>query len=197
MILALLVAAILLLALQAIRAERLLYSAIWLASVSALLAILFYKLGAPYVAVIELSVGAGLVTVLFIFAIGMAGEELIKLPPVMPRAAAWGLVIAAVLLLGGLTLPLANEGWVLEPLQVTAAAQAAEEPLQVLIWEQRGLDVLVQVVLIFSGVLGLLGLLAEEKAPLQQSVAEEIAAGRDRELGALEMQIGQQEQELA
>ncbi len=202
MILALLMAAILILALQAIRAERLLHSAIWLAGVSVMLAALFYHLGAPYVAAIELSVGAGLVTVLFIFAIGMAGEEWIKMPAIMPRAEIWGLIIATLLLLGALTLPSANKTLVLEQTQVTsgaitAAVPAAEEPLQVVIWEQRGLDVLVQVVLIFSGVLGLLGLLAEAKAPLQQPVAEEIAARRDRELLALEEQIGQQEQELA
>jgi hypothetical protein len=147
-------------------------------------------------------VGAGLVTVLFIFAIGMAGEESIKLPPLMPRSLAWGLALAAALLLGGLTLPLAGAGWLLEPVQATAGAQmnaapAAEAPLQAVIWEERGLDVLVQIVLIFCGVLGLLGLLAELKAPLQQSVAEEIAASRDRELLALEEQVGQQERELA
>ena len=71
MILALLLFVILLLALQAIRAVHLLHSAVWLAATSAMLSILFYLLGAPYVAVIELSVGAGLVTVLFIFAIGI------------------------------------------------------------------------------------------------------------------------------
>ena len=63
MILALMFFAILLLALQAIRAVPLLHSAVWLAAMSAMLAIVFYLLGATYVAVIELSVGAGLVTV--------------------------------------------------------------------------------------------------------------------------------------
>jgi hypothetical protein len=78
-----------------------------------------------------------------------------------------------------------------------AAAQTTEEPIQVVIWEQRGLDVLVQVVLIFSGVLGILGLLAEAKGPLQKPAAEEMAAVRDRELLALEESVLQQEKELA
>ncbi len=82
----LLILAMIVFATQAIRAERLLHSAIWLAGVSALLAIVFYQLGAYQVAVIELSVGAGLVTVLFVFAIGMAGEGRIEvLSPVVLR----------------------------------------------------------------------------------------------------------------
>ena len=56
-------------------------------------------------------------------------------------------------------------------------------------WQGRGLDVLVQVVLIFSGVLGFLGLLAEAKAPLEGSLAEAVTSGRDLELKALEEQL--------
>lgn len=202
MLYALLMVAIVLFAIQAIRAKRLLHSAIWLAGVSALLAIVFYQLGAYQVAVIELSVGAGLVTVLFVFAIGMAGEDRIKLRSLIPKPLAWGLVIAAIFLLGWLTLPFGSETVVLQTDQATvvgtpADAQTAEEPIQVVIWEQRGLDVLVQVVLIFSGVLGILGLLAEAKGPLQKPVAEEMAAVRDRELLALEEGVLQQEKELA
>jgi uncharacterized MnhB-related membrane protein len=66
-------------AVQAVRVQRLLNSALWLAGASALVALLIYMLGAPEVAVIELSVGAGLVTVLFVFAINIAGEECSRL----------------------------------------------------------------------------------------------------------------------
>jgi Tfp pilus assembly protein PilV len=54
------------------------------------------------------------------------------------------------------------------------------------LWQARGLDVLVQIVLIFAGVLGLLGLLAEAAAPLDQPAAHEVAAERQRQLQALE-----------
>ena len=64
----------LLCAAMAIRAQKLLISALWLAGSSALVALWIYILGAPEIAVIELSVGAGLVTVLFVFAINIAGE---------------------------------------------------------------------------------------------------------------------------
>jgi len=53
----------------------------------------------------------------------------------------------------------------------------------------------VQVVLIFAGVLGLLGLLGEVKAPLQYPVAEEVAAQRERELQTLQQQSLELEKE--
>jgi NADH:ubiquinone oxidoreductase subunit 6 (subunit J) len=207
MLSALLTVAALACALQAVRAKRLLHSAIWLSGVSALLAIILYQLGAYQVAAIELSVGAGLVTVLFVFAIDMAGEEGDRPKTVVPKGAAWVLVLVAVLLLAWLILPFGQDALVQpeEQLSVTGSAartERAEEPLQAIIWEQRGLDVLVQVVLIFSGILGVLGLLAEAKGPLQQPAAEEVSAIRDRELMALEEQATPreatpQEKELA
>ncbi len=174
---AFLVTAAIFCAVQAVRAERLLISALWLAGVSATLALVFYLLGAYQVAVIELSVGAGLVTVLFVFAISVAGEEAVSRRPLLPRSLAWGLVLLAVLLLG----------WLLLPLE-TREAPEAEPAFTTVLWQQRGLDVLVQVVLIFAGVLGLLGLLAEAKAPLEPTLAEEVMARRDRELLALQQQ---------
>ena len=72
-------------ALQAVRCKRLVRSALWLAGVSAMLSVVLYRLGAHEVAVIELSVGAGLVTVLMVFAIAIAGEDAMSLPPLVPR----------------------------------------------------------------------------------------------------------------
>lgn len=189
-------------ALQAVRAKRLLHSAIWLSGVSALLAIILYQLGAHQVAVIELSVGAGLVTVLFVFAIGMAGEDGAGSRPIVPRVAAWGLVVAAMLLLGWLVLPIGEDAGVQPADQISVAGSPAEPgeteiPLPTVIWQQRGLDVLVQVIVILSGILGVLGLLAEAKGPLQQPAAAEVSAIRDRELMALEERVAQQEKEVA
>ncbi len=62
-------------AVAAVTSKRMLISAIWLALASALVALDMYLLGAPFIAVIELSVGAGLVTVLFVFAINLTGDE--------------------------------------------------------------------------------------------------------------------------
>jgi hypothetical protein len=72
-------------------------------------------------------------------------------------------------------------------------ASGAEGGMNDVFWNQRGPDVLVQVVLIFSGVLGLLGLLAETRPPLEGSAAEEVLAERDRELQAMEGQFSGEE----
>ena len=76
-------------AVMALRAPKLISSALWLAGSSALVAILTYLLGAPEIAVIELSVGAGLVTVLFVFAINVAGDETISVQALIPKPLAW------------------------------------------------------------------------------------------------------------
>jgi uncharacterized MnhB-related membrane protein len=120
----LIVIATLICAVQAIRVRRLLMSALWLAGASALVSLLIYLLGAPEVAVIELSVGAGLVTVLFVFAINIAGEE------TLPRAGLVNIV-------------------------------EDKKSFAQVVWNLRSLDMLLQVILIFAGVLGVVGLLAE------------------------------------
>jgi NADH:ubiquinone oxidoreductase subunit 6 (subunit J) len=171
-------------AIGAIRAGRLLTSALWLAGVSALVAIIFYLYGARQVAVIELSVGAGLVTVLFVFAISIAGDDAIDKRPVVPWPFFTGIGLLFILLLGWFILPAP-----VNPLP----APGAEGGMNEVFWNQRGGDVLVQVVLIFSGVLGLLGLLAETKPPLEGSAAEEVSAERDRELQAMEGQFSGEE----
>lgn len=152
----LIVAALLMCAFQAVRGTRLLIAALWLAGASALAALMMFRLGAPEVAVIELSVGAGLVTVLFVFAINIAGEE----PPValrslVPAPFAWLVTLAAVGL--GVAMVLPN--------MRTEAAPATVERFATVLWEQRSLDVLLQVVLIIGGVLAVLGLLAERRVP--------------------------------
>ena len=172
-------------AVLAIRSRRLLTSALWLAGVSALLSIVFYLYGARQVAVIELSVGAGLVTVLLVFAVSIAGEDAIRSQPIVPKAFAWILAILLVLLLSWFTL--------LSPANPIQAG--TELALVDVLWQARGLDVLVQVVLIFSGVLGLLGLLAEVRPHLEGPMAEEVKDVRDREQRALEEQVlGKQEE---
>ncbi len=137
-------------AILAIRATRLLVSALWLAGTSALIALLLYSMGAFQVAVLELSIGAGLVAVLFIFAISLAGNQITEPRPLIPRPLAWGLIILSLVLLAWLTLP-----------AIQTVAPVSEPSFTAVLWQQRGLDVLVQVVLIGAGVLGILGLLSQ------------------------------------
>jgi NADH:ubiquinone oxidoreductase subunit 6 (subunit J) len=144
---------------QVMRQQRLLYSSMWLALTSALVSVLLFVLGAAEVAVMELSVGAGLVTVLFVFAFSIVGEHTWDELTLVPRPVVWMLVLSASFLLGWFTLPLSQA-----PISPDSATFAS------VLWEERGLDVLAQIVLIFAGVLGLLGLLAERRTPVTSGV---------------------------
>jgi NADH-quinone oxidoreductase subunit J len=68
---ALLVIGILVFTLIAIFSKRLLISAVSLGLTSVMLAIIFYAMGAPFAGGFELSIGAGLVSILFIMAISL------------------------------------------------------------------------------------------------------------------------------
>lgn len=149
---------ILVAAILAVRTKRLLVSAIWLAVTSALVALMVYLLGAPQIAVIELSVGAGLVTVLFVFAINIAGEESSTLKPILPRSLAWALIIIA----AGLAI------YLLLPKLGVIPTTVQDPAVGAILWESRYLDILLQVALIFSGVLGVLGLLSSGKPGSQR-----------------------------
>lgn len=149
---ALIAAGIILCAVQAIRVKKLLAAALWLAGCSALTALMLYLLGAPEIAVIELSVGAGLVTVLFVFAINIIGDETAVRLPAIPPMVAWLLVILSIGILAYLNLPLLE----IEVPTLATIPMAASN-----IWDDRVLDVILQVVLIFSGVLGIISLIAD------------------------------------
>ncbi|MBE2267374.1 MAG: DUF4040 domain-containing protein [Anaerolinea sp.] len=139
-------------AIFAIRAVRLLHAALWLAGVSVVTALLLYRLGAREIAIIELSVGAGLVTVLFVFAIAILGDKVLPLRSIVRKPVAALLTAAALILLGLLLLPISD------PLASTPAA------FPVVFWQDRALDAVLQVFLIFAGVLGVMGLLDAPRA---------------------------------
>jgi uncharacterized MnhB-related membrane protein len=135
---------------RAMHSQRLLTSILYLACVSALVSIILYLLGALQVAVIELSVGAGLVTVLMVYALSVVGDDARDLLSVIPKPLALTLVGLSAILVGFMIFPL------VEPPQDTPAVS-----LTIILWQQRVLDVWIQIALIFSGVLGVLGLLSE------------------------------------
>lgn len=136
----------------AMTSKRMLTSTLFLAGVSAAVALTLYALGAYQVAVIELSVGAGLVTVLLVYAISVVGDDATDAVSVIPKPIAVVLAVVATVLLGRMGLSLASNG-----------TSGNFPPLLSSLWEQRVLDVWIQMVLIFAGVLGILGLLAEGK----------------------------------
>lgn len=164
---ALLVIAAAICAFRAIRARHLLSAAIWLAGVSALVATIMYRLGAQQVAVVELSVGAGLVTVVFVFAISIAGDDGLSEAELLPGALTLVIAALVVLVLGGLLLP-----------ADAFASRVSEVSFRVSFWEDRALDVVLQLVLIFTGVLCLLGLLTAYEVPDEPVTADAVPRAR-------------------
>ena len=144
-------------AFMALRAKQLIFSALWLAGCSAILSILMYLLGAFTVAVIELSVGAGLVTVLFVFAISVAGDETIEVRSIIPRPIALIISLVSIVLLGFMTIS-----------SLISLPVAIEPSFSQVLWQPRGLDMLVQSGLLFAAVVGMMGLLSEAKVPAKE-----------------------------
>jgi len=140
-------------AVLAIRAARLLSSALWLAGTSVFTALILYLIGAREIAVIELSVGAGLVTVLFVFAITIAGEDAMHARSLVPKSLAWFLIALGVVLIALFVLPF-NQ----------SQSASTETSFVAGFWQDRTLDVVAQIALIFAGVLGILGLLPQQNS---------------------------------
>ncbi len=142
---------------RAMRTTRILVATLYLACISAIVSIMLYMLKAYQVAAIELSVGAGLVTVLLVYAISVIGDDAYDPASLIPKPLAIVVSLAAALLLAGLALPLVG---------ITGGGDEATATVSMrsVLWQQRVLDVWIQMVLIFSGVMGMLGLLAEGKS---------------------------------
>ena len=66
-----LVVAAIIVAVITVRFKEMLYAAISLAILSILISIMFFQLASPYAGVFELSVGAGLITALFVSVISL------------------------------------------------------------------------------------------------------------------------------
>ncbi len=162
MLIILIVALTLVCAIQAIVASRLLHSALWLAGTSVLTALIMYMLGAHEVAAVELSVGAGLVTILFVFAINITGEEPLQLKSLVPKYLALILTAIGMMSLIFMILPAFN---IPIPAELNGTFRQT-------IWVDRSMDLLLQILLIFAGVLGIIGLLSDD-APFLQKEQEE------------------------
>jgi uncharacterized MnhB-related membrane protein len=153
---------------RAMISRHLLPATLYLACVSALTTVTLYLLGAYEVAVIELSVGAGLVTVLLVYALSIVGEDVADLTSIIPKPFAFLLVAG----IGALVV------WMAYPLAVHPNVNGKLLLADVL-WQQRALDVWVQVALIFSGVMGVLGLLSEKVYQQETQIHVDETVGED------------------
>lgn len=155
---------------RAVMSKHLLPSTLYLAGVSALVTVTLYLLGAYEVAVIELSVGAGLVTVLLVYVLSVIGEDVRDPTSIVPKPLAF-LFVAA---LGGLAI------WMAYPL--TIHPNTNEDVLLAdVLWKHRALDVWVQIGLIFSGVMGILGLLSEKVHPPNSQISKHQSVNKESE----------------
>jgi NADH:ubiquinone oxidoreductase subunit 6 (subunit J) len=139
---------------EVIQTKNLTHSALWLALTSALVSWLVYLLGAQKIAVIELSVGAGVVTILLVFAINIVGNEQETKKSFIPTSLILFIVVSAIIMIGSLFLPMDN------PLN-----QRANDPgaFSLALWEHRFLDTMLQIILIFTCVLGVLSLMEKRE----------------------------------
>jgi uncharacterized MnhB-related membrane protein len=135
---------------RAIVAKRILSATIYLACISALVSATLYLMGAAQVAVMELSVGAGLVTVLLVYAVSVVGDDALDPASVIPKPLAFGLVGLVAIIMGWMAFP-----------AVQGTLTSVSTDLVDSLWQNRVLDVWIQIALIFSGVMGVLGLLSE------------------------------------
>src|SRR6266487_5121486 len=136
---------------RAIVAKRILTATIYLACISALVSATIYSLGATQVAVMELSVGAGLVTVLLVYALSVVGDDALDPASVIPKPLAFGVVAAVAIILGSMAFP-----------AIQTKFDTGSVDLVSTLWQNRVLDIWIQIALIFSGVMGVLGLLSEK-----------------------------------
>lgn len=147
-------------ALQSVRSITLLLASLWLGGVSVATALALYLVGAQELAVIELSVSAGLVMVLLVFAITVLGEPTPQVARIHPGSLLLVTLITVGLIL--LTLP---------ELPAPSADNAGQ--LATTLWHERSLDMLLQLVLLFAGALAVLRLLKQPAAEKAATIATE------------------------
>lgn len=152
----LLLAGLVVSALMTIMFRDLLKASVALAVLSAVLTIILFLLKAPLAAVFELSVCAGLITVVFISSISMTKirtkEEVAQHRQERHRRFRLLPVIVIALTCAGLALILPHLGDLIRTTvpQVATSAEAA------VFWNERQADLLGQIVIVLAGVLGVL-----------------------------------------
>jgi NADH-quinone oxidoreductase subunit J len=135
----------------AVLAKDLIKAAISLAAASLLLGIVFFRMGAPYAGVFEISVVAGLITVLFILTIALTKSEGEVRES---KAALWAFPVFFVLFIAIDALVMKGLMNKVPALPPTAEAGTFGDVL----WKQRTFDLVGQLAVILSGVFAVLAL---------------------------------------
>ena len=145
-------------ALWASMTTLLLRATIALALASAMLAVVMYTLGAVIAAVLELSVCAGLISVVFVSVISLTQRKPFR-DYVVRRASRlsrfWPLPL--ILVAAGILL-----SFIHVPVQVAMPVPGAEGDVRVVLWNLRQLDLFGQILILLAGVIGVLVLFKRE-----------------------------------
>jgi NADH-quinone oxidoreductase subunit J len=149
--------AMVLAALWTVMSRSLLRAAIGLAITSVALTIIMFRLSSPLAAVFELSVCTGLISVLFISAISLsapaAREEILgRMKEQLARF--WFLPVLVVIL--GVILMLAKVGPILK-----LPAEESLKDARMVLWNLRRIDVIGQIIVLLTGVFGVIVLFKE------------------------------------
>jgi len=144
--------------LWAVLTRSLLMSAIALASVSIILTLLMFRLDAPIAAVFELSVCAGLITVIFVSTISLT-KPITRVELKQQTKARikryWYLPVIVFALAGLL-------GFFMVFPEVPSLAALPDLDVKDVLWKLRQTDILGQIVIILAGVFGVVVLLKEK-----------------------------------
>jgi len=139
--------------------RSLLRSAIGLALTSAMLTVVMFRMQAPLAGVFELSVCAGLIPVLFVSVISLTQpltyKEVLEHMKVRFKRF-WALPLIVIIL--GIVL-----AFISVKIKASVSLPAAKTDVRFLLWHLRQLDLLGQIIILFSGVFGVVVLFKERK----------------------------------
>lgn len=143
----------------AVMTRTLLKGAIGLALASAVLTILMFILGAPMAAVFELSVCAGLITVVFVSTISLTKPLSDEVEEEREREhIRWSWILPLILLAAGLALK-----FVPFAVDFNLPPASLNNDFRSVLWNTRLLDILGQITIILAGVFGVIILFKEKK----------------------------------
>ena len=154
-----LIAAMVLAALWTVMAMRLLRSVVGLALTSAILTIIMFRLDAPWAAVFELSVCAGLISAVFISSISLTRRLTAEAEPARRKARLdryW--LLPVLLAAAGVAMMLVKLPLPPAPEALTSAADVRN-----VLWNVRRLDLLGQIVILLGGAFGVVILFKDWK----------------------------------
>lgn len=128
------------------------------------IAVIFWTLGAPYVAIFQLLIYAGAIVILFLATIMLTGRgsyEKIEGRDILAIIASIALGAIVLLLLGRMGFP--PRVSVVEPVLVEEGSETIGQAMSAFLWNQRGFDIILQGTILFASALCCLALMRRKK----------------------------------